>query len=110
MVDGFAEVAVAFGGNAIRRDLGAEMPTICRVLLDSIEYALSHRDEAVAFALNWARDMGQDLADEFVGMYVNQWTLDYGDRGREAVRRLLGEAAQAGLVPDCGEIDFVGPA
>jgi 1,4-dihydroxy-6-naphthoate synthase len=85
------------------------MPTICRVLLDSIEYALKHRDEAVAFALNWARDMGSDLADEFVGMYVNQWTLDYGERGREAVRRLLKEAADAGIVPDCGEIDFVEP-
>ncbi|GAB4194798.1 MAG: ABC transporter substrate-binding protein [Phycisphaeraceae bacterium] len=98
------------GGNAIRRDLGEQMPAICRVLLDSIEYALQHREESVAFALNWARDMGKDLADQFVGMYVNQWTLDYGERGREAVRRLLKEAADAGLVPDCGEIDFVNPA
>jgi 1,4-dihydroxy-6-naphthoate synthase len=103
------KLPLPLGGNAIRRDLGAEMPTICRVLLDSIEYALEHRDEAVAFALNWARDMGSDLADEFVGMYVNQWTLDYGERGREAVRRLLKEAADAGIVPGCGEIDFVGP-
>lgn len=104
------KLPLPLGGNAIRRDLGAQMPTICRVLLDSIEYALKHRDEAVAFALNWARDMGSDLADEFVGMYVNQWTLDYGERGREAVRLLLKEAADAGLVPDCGEIDFVEPA
>lgn len=104
------KLPLPLGGNAIRRDLGEQMPAICRVLLDSIEYALKHRDEAVAFALNWARDMGSDLADEFVGMYVNQWTLDYGDRGREAVRRLLKEAADAGIVPDCGEIDFVEPA
>ncbi len=104
------KLPLPLGGNAIRRDLGEQMPTICRVLLDSIEYALEHREEAVAFALNWARDMGSDLADEFVGMYVNQWTLDYGDRGREAVRRLLGEAVSAGLVPDCGEIDFIEPA
>ena len=104
------KLPLPLGGNAIRRDLGDQMPAICRVLLDSIEYALEHRDEAVAFAMNWARDMGSELADEFVGMYVNQWTLDYGDRGREAVRKLLSEAVAAGLVPDCGEIDFVEPA
>ena len=104
------KLPLPLGGNAIRRDLGDQMPVICRVLLDSIEYALNHRDEAVAFALNWARDMGSDLADEFVRMYVNQWTLDYDERGREAVRLLLIEAADAGIVPDCGEIDFVDPA
>lgn len=103
------KLPLPLGGNAIRRDLADQMPVICRVLLDSIEYALEHRDEAVAFALNWARDMGSDLADEFVGMYVNQWTLDYGERGREAVRRLLKEASDAGIVPGCGEIDFVDP-
>jgi 1,4-dihydroxy-6-naphthoate synthase len=64
----------------------------------------------VDFALNYARDMGADLADRFVGMYVNHWTLDYGDRGRAAVRQLLKEAVDAGLVPDCKEIDFVEPA
>ncbi len=107
---GSRNLPLPLGGNAIRRDLADQMPTICRVLLDSIEYALEHRDEAVAFALNWARDMGADLADEFVGMYVNQWTLDYGERGREAVRLLLKEAADAEIVPECGEIDFVDPA
>ena len=100
------------GGNCIRRDLGDEMPAVCRVLLDSIEYALDHREEAVAFALNWARDMGADLADEFVGMYVNQWTLDYGRRGRDAVQQLLTEGAEAGIVPRVpgGVVDFVDPA
>lgn len=100
------------GGNCIRRDLGDAMPTVCKVLLDSIEYALEHREEAVAFALNWARDMGADLADEFVGMYVNQWTLDYGDRGRKAVQQLLTEGAEAGIVPQVpgGVVDFVDPA
>ncbi len=98
------------GGNAIRRDLAEQMPAICRVLLSSIEYALSNRAEAVEYALNYARDMGADLADEFVGMYVNEWTLDYGDEGRKAVRQLLRESAAAGLIPDPGEIDFIDPA
>ncbi len=100
------------GANAIRRDLLAtgEAPTICRVLLDSIKHALDHREEAVAFALNYARDMQTELADRFVGMYVNDWTLDYGQRGRAAVRQLLKEAIAARLVPDCGDIDFVDPA
>ncbi len=98
------------GGNAIRRDLAAEMPAICRVLLDSIEYALNHREASVEYALNYARDMGADLADRFVGMYVNDWTLDYGPKGRQAVQRLLSEAAQAGICPDAGTIDFVDPA
>jgi len=98
------------GGNCIRRDLGDAMPEVCRVLLDSINYALEHREEAVHFALNWARDMGADLADEFVGMYVNQWTLDYGQRGRDAVQQLLSEGAEAGIVPAVGEVDFVDPA
>jgi len=106
------------GGNCIRRDVGGGAPEeigkVCRILLDSIEYALTHREEAVKFALNWARDMGSDLADEFVGMYVNDWTLDYGQRGRDAVNQLLTEGAQAGLVPalptDDARVDFVDPA
>ena len=100
------------GANAIRRDLleGDAGGQLCRVLLNSIEYALEHRDDSVAFALNYARDMGADLADRFVGMYVNDWTLDYGDRGREAVRTFLKAGSDAGLIPDCGEIDFVDPA
>ncbi len=105
-------VPLPLGGNAIRRDLleSGEAPTICRVLLDSIEHALEHRDEAVAFALNYARNMGADLADRFVGMYVNRWTLDYGERGRAAVQQLLAEGAAAGLIPDAGTVDFVEPA
>lgn len=104
------------GANAIRRDLveSGEAQTICRVLLDSIEYALEHRRDSVNFALNYARDMGADLADKFVGMYVNDWTLDYGARGRAAVSQLLKEAVAAGLVPDFpgardGAIDFIDP-
>lgn len=96
------------GGNVIRRDLGPEnMREIAGILKTSIQYSLDHRAEAVQHALNYARDMGRDLADQFVGMYVNHWTLDYGDAGRAAVRELLRRGHEAGLVPDPGEIDFV---
>jgi 1,4-dihydroxy-6-naphthoate synthase len=96
------------GGNAIRRDLGPEnMRAITAILKNSIQYSLDHRAEAVRHALNYARDMGRELADRFVGMYVNDWTLDYGDTGRAAVRELLRQGHAAGLVPDAGEIDFV---
>jgi 1,4-dihydroxy-6-naphthoate synthase len=97
------------GGNCIRRDLADEFTPICKVLYESIEYALSHREEAVQYALNYARDMGVDLADEFVGMYVNDWTLDYGPEGRKAVQQLLDEGHAAGIIPKVGEIDFVDP-
>lgn len=103
------KLPLPLGGNAIRRDLGDAMGPICSILLSSIEYALSHRRESVEYALNYARDMGTELADEFVGLYVNHWTLDYGQKGREAVQRLLSEATEAGLVPACGEIEFVEP-
>ena len=105
------KLPLPLGGNAIRRDFPPEeQREICRILLASIRYALDHRDEAVAYALHYARDMGKDLADRFVGMYVNELTLDYGDRGRDAVRQFLKEAADAKLIPDPGEIDFVTPA
>jgi len=97
------------GGNAIRRDLGDQMRPICRVLYNSIRYALDHRDEAIDYALNYARDMGAELADRFVGMYVNEYTLEYGDRGRRAVQQLLDEAAAAGLIPQPGTVDPVEP-
>lgn len=96
------------GGNAIRRDLGPEhCRAIARIVRESIQYGLDHRDEAVKCALQFGRGLDQSLADRFVGMYVNAWTLDYGERGRAAVQRLLGEGAAAGLVPDPGTIDFL---
>jgi 1,4-dihydroxy-6-naphthoate synthase len=98
------------GGNVIRRDLGREaMKRITRVLRDSIQYSLDHRQEAVKYALQFGRDLDHALADQFVGMYVNHWTIDYGDRGRAAITRLLSDGAKAGLVPAIGEIDFVEP-
>ena len=96
------------GGNVVRRDLGP--PTvrqISRLLQESIRYALAHRDEALAYALRYARDMDKGLADRFVGMYVNDWTLDYGPRGRAAVRRLLDEGHRAGVIPDPVAVEFV---
>jgi len=96
------------GGNAIRRDLGAPaMREIAAILRHSIEYSLAHRAEAVEHALQYARDMGRDLADRFVGMYGNEWTRDYGERGRQAVRELLARAWRAGLAPNPGSIEFV---
>ena len=96
------------GGNAIRRDLGAEhMGAITRLIRQSIQYGLDHRTEAVRHALRYGRGLDEPLADRFVGMYVNEWTLDYGARGREAVRRLLAEGAGRGLVPAAGDLEFV---
>jgi 1,4-dihydroxy-6-naphthoate synthase len=96
------------GGNAIRRDLGPERcREIAAILRASIQYGLDHRAEAVRYALQFGRGLDQPLADRFVGMYVNEWTLDYGDRGRAAVRRLLQDGAAAGLVPEIEAIDFV---
>lgn len=96
------------GGNVVRRDLGdATIQQISRLLKESIRYALAHRDAALDYALKYARDMDKSLADRFVGMYVNDWTLDYGPRGREAVRRLLDEGHRAGIIPAPVAVEFV---
>ena len=97
------------GGNCIRRDHGIEaMTEIAGILKESIEYSLAHRAQAVEHAMQYARDMNKDLADRFVGMYVNEWTVDYGELGRHAVGELLRRAHEAGLIPDPGRIDFIG--
>jgi 1,4-dihydroxy-6-naphthoate synthase len=97
------------GGNVVRKDLGEEMVgRIARLLKQSIQYALEHRAEALEYALRYARDLEPALADRFVGMYVNDWTIDYGPKGREAVRTLLARAAEAGLVPGPVDVQFVG--
>lgn len=96
------------GGNVVRRDLGPDhCREVTRIMKQSIQYSLDNREEAVRYALKFGRGLDEKLADEFVGMYVNKWTLDYGVRGREAVQRILSEGAQAGIVPACGEIEFV---
>ena len=97
------------GGNVVRKDLGEELiARIARLLRASIVYALEHRQEALDYALQYARDLDPALADRFVGMYVNDWTVDYGPRGREAVRALLNRAWEAGLVPAPVAVQFVG--
>ncbi len=102
------ELPLPLGGNVVRRDLGAEtMRLISRLLKESIRFALEHRHEALDYALKYARDMDRSLADRFVGMYVNEWTLDYGPHGREAVRRLLDEAHRAGVIPRPVQVEFV---
>lgn len=96
------------GGNAIRRSLGLEtMTSITQALHDSIQYAIDHRDEALAYAMQFARDLDTQLADKFVGMYVNERTLDYGNDGREAVRRLLDMGHKAGIIPQAPRVEWV---
>ena len=96
------------GGNAIRRGLGKElMGTITQALRESIQYGLDHREEALAYAMQFARDLDPQKADRFVGMYVNQRTLDYGPDGREAVARLLEMGHRAGIIPHQPHVEFV---
>ncbi len=96
------------GGNVIhKRFEPAVRKNISDILTASIQFSLDHRGPAVQHALQYARDMGRDLADKFVGMYVNHWTIDYGERGRESIRRFLGRAHERGLIPHRQELEFV---
>jgi 1,4-dihydroxy-6-naphthoate synthase len=96
------------GGNVIHKKFTPEVRRkISGILTASIQYSLDHRPDAVQHALQFARDMGRDLADKFVGMYVNHWTLDYGERGRESIRRFLGRAFERGILPHRQELEFV---
>ena len=95
------------GGNIIRRDLGPEMiRKVSKMLHDSIAYALSHRDEAVEYALQFGRGLDRARTDRFVGMYVNELTLSYGERGRKGVERLMSEAFEKGLIPHRIPVEF----
>ena len=97
------------GGNVIRRDLGSELiGEVSGLLRDSIKYSLEHRDDALQYAMQFARDMDTSLADRFVAMWVNELTLDYTDRGREAVRRLLKEGFEKGVILHEVPVEFVG--
>ena len=96
------------GGNVIhKRHEPALRKRVSDLLTASIQYSLDHRPEAVAHSLQWARDMGHDLADRFVGMYVNHWTLDYGERGRESIRRFLARGQALGAIPKAPPLEFV---
>ena len=96
------------GGNVIRRDLGEDlMKQVSKHLHRSIQYSMENREDALAYAMQFARDMAPELADRFVAMWVNDLTLDYGERGREGVRRLLREGFEAGIIPHEVDIAFV---
>jgi len=96
------------GGNAIRRDLGVDlMKKVSRHLHRSIMYSMENREDALQYAMQFARDMAPDVADRFVAMWVNELTLDYGERGKEGVRRLLTEGYEAGIIPHKVDIEFV---
>lgn len=96
------------GGNVIRNDIPSEVRRdLCEIMRESIDFGLAHRDEAVQHSLPYARDMNQKLADKFIGMYVNDFTRDYGEIGRAAIRRFLGDAQRAGYIDNLAEIEFV---
>ncbi|MEO6182285.1 MAG: MqnA/MqnD/SBP family protein [Verrucomicrobiota bacterium] len=102
------KLPLPLGGNAIHKKFDSETrKVISEILTESIQYSLDHREEAVEHALQFARDMGRDLADKFVGMYVNHWTLDYGERGRKSIRLFLDRAYEQGLIPHRQELEFV---
>jgi len=96
------------GGNAVRRALGPAVGLqIAKTIKDSVEYGLEHREEALNYAMQFARDMETEVADKFVGMYVNRWTLGYGERGKQAVRALIERGTAAGLLPGPPDIEFL---
>jgi 1,4-dihydroxy-6-naphthoate synthase len=96
------------GGNAVRRALGPALGLqIAKTIKDSVEYGLEHREEALNYAMQFARDMETEVADKFVGMYVNRWTLGYGERGKQAVRALIERGTAAGLLPGPPDIEFL---
>ena len=102
------KLPLPLGGNAIRRALGPEISRrIAQAIQDSIAYGLEHRADALDYAMQFARDMDTDVADKFVAMYVNKWTLGYGARGRAAVQELLNRGVQAGLIPGPATAEFL---
>lgn len=97
------------GGNVVRRDFGnALIGHIATDVRRSIEYGLAHRETALAYAKRFNRGLTEERTDAFVGMYVNEWTIDYGARGREAVRTLLRRGAESGIIPALASVDFAG--
>lgn len=96
------------GGNAVRRALGAKLGLqIAKTIRDSVAYGLEHREEALNYAMQFAREMNTDLADQFVGMYVNKWTLGYGEKGKQAVKELIARGTKAGLLAGPPTVEFL---
>jgi len=101
-------LVLPLGGNAVRRSLGTKAhKVISKALRDSIRYALEHREQALEYAMQFARDLDTTMASQFVSMYVNERTLDYGADGREAIRKLLTMGHERGIIPIAPQIDFV---
>jgi 1,4-dihydroxy-6-naphthoate synthase len=97
------------GANAIRKDLGQQvMEEVTAILKQSIQYGLDHRDAALDHALKYGRDLDRAKADKFVGMYVNDWTIDFGEKGREAVSLFLKKGHEAGIIPEPVDVEFIG--
>ena len=102
------QLPLPLGANAVRKDLGAGVISdVNRLLKESIQYGLDHRSDALEYALQYGRDLDRAKADKFVGMYVNDWTLDFGERGREAVTKLLHRGYEAGVIPQKIDPEFV---
>jgi len=102
------KLPLPLGGNAVRRSLGKETGRqIARAIRESVAYGLEHREEALNYAMQFARDLDTEQADKFVGMYVNRWTLGYGERGRAAVQELLDRGFRAGLIPGPAQAEFL---
>jgi len=102
------DLPLPLGGNAVRRDLGAEtVRSLGRLLRASIEHGLEHREAALTYALDYGRGLGRAMADTFVGMYVNDYTLDYGTKGRRAVELFLRRGHEAGIIPHPVSVEFV---
>ena len=96
------------GGNAVRKALGPALGRrIAKTIRESVEYGLEHREDALKYAMQFARDMETDLADQFVGMYVNKWTLGYGEKGKHAVNELISRGTQAGILPGPPTVEFL---
>jgi 1,4-dihydroxy-6-naphthoate synthase len=105
---GETRLPLPLGGNVVRRDLGADLIRhVSRDLRASIVYGLAHREKALTHAMQFARGLDRGLADEFVGMYVNDYTVDYGETGRQAVHTLMDRAGRAGLIPHQVSVEFV---
>jgi 1,4-dihydroxy-6-naphthoate synthase len=102
------DLPLPLGGNVIRKDISlAVRHDLLEIIRESIDYGLTHRDEAVAHSMPYARDMNERLADKFIGMYVNDFTRDYGERGRKAIRKFLGDARSCGYIDALAAIEFV---
>jgi 1,4-dihydroxy-6-naphthoate synthase len=96
------------GGNAVRRALGPDLARlIAKTIRESVAYGLEHREEALNYAMQFAREMDTELADKFVGMYVNKWTLGYGEKGKKAVQQLIERGTDAGLLPAPATVEFL---